>query len=396
MTALQGLRVLDLTRVLAGPYCTQLLADYGADVIKVEQPGQGDSARSWGPPWVGELSAYFLCANRNKRSIALDIKSDQGRALRIELANASDVLIENFKVGTVDRLGIDYATLSQTNPRLVYCSISGYGQSGPSSHLPGYDFMIQAQGGIMSITGEADGEPSKVGVAIVDITTGLFASNAIQAALLERERSGKGQYIDLALLDAQIAWLANVAQNYFATGMPPQRYGNGHANLVPYQCFPTSDGQIAIAIGSDEQYRRFCMAGELPELWQDERFQTNPGRVTYRDELVPRLSAGIRLQTTARWIEICQGVGVPAAPINDVPTALDHPQVQHREMVQQVVHPTVGPMDLLGPVAKLSRTPATIRSAPPLLGEHTADVLAKELGLSEERIAGLRKLGVIQ
>ncbi|MCO5183184.1 MAG: CoA transferase [Anaerolineae bacterium] len=394
MYALNDIRIIDLSRVLAGPYCTQLLADFGADVIKIEQPGSGDGTRQWGPPWIGDQSAYFLSTNRNKRSVTLDLKSPTGRSVLLQLVDSADIVIENFKVGVVDKLGIDYVTLSTRNPRLIYCSISGYGQTGPYRDMPGYDAVIQAQGGLMSITGPADGDPHKVGVAIADITAGLFAANAIMVAIHERIRSGKGQFIDMALFDTQLAWLVNVAHSWFATGSTPQRHGNAHANIVPYQTFATQDGYVTIGIGTDGQYRRFCLAAGHPELWDELRWQTNEGRVRNREVLVPRLEALFRERPTAAWLDLFAAHNIPGGPINDIPTALSDPQAQARGMVQKAQHPTLGSIDLLGPVAKLSRTPAAIRSAPPLLGQHTAEVLG-ELGYSAETIAAWREQGVI-
>lgn len=392
---LDDIRILDLSRVLAGPYCTMVLADYGADVIKVEEPEAGDGTRAWGPPWVGDQSAYFLAANRNKRSITINLKTLEGQQIAHELAAHADVVIENFKVGGAAKLGLDYATLAARNPRLVYCSITGYGQTGPYKDRPGYDFIIQAQGGVMSITGPEQGEPYKVGVAIADITTGLFAATAILAALHERQRSGKGQAIDVALLDAQIAWLANVAQNYLATGEPPARYGNAHPSIVPYESFPTADGYIAIGIGTDAQYRKFCAAVGRLDLAEDVRFATNAARVTHRTALIPHLQAILRTQTTAMWLELFNTLGIPAGPINDVATALEDPQVQARGMVQEIEHPTIGPIKVLGPVAKFGRTPATVRLAPPPLGYHTEEILRDWLGYDAARIAALRQRGVI-
>ncbi len=392
---LADIRILDLSRVLAGPYCTMVLADYGADVIKVEEPGAGDGTRAWGPPWVGDQSAYFLSANRNKRSITVDLKTPEGRQIIHELAAHADVVIENFKVGGAAKLDVDYTTLAAINPRLVYCSITGYGQTGPYKDRPGYDFIIQAQGGVMSITGPEQGEPYKVGVAIADITTGLFAATAILAALHERQHSGKGQAIDVALLDAQIAWLANVAQNYLATGVPPARYGNAHPSIVPYESFPTADGYIAVGIGTDAQYRKFCAAVGRTDLAEDERFATNAARVEHRAALIPSLQALFRTRTTAAWLELFNALGVPAGPINDVAAALEDPQVQARAMVQEIEHPTVGPIRVLGPVAKFGRTPATVRLAPPALGYHTEEILRDLLGYNAEHIATLRQRGVI-
>jgi formyl-CoA transferase len=392
---LADIRILDLSRILAGPYCTMVLADYGADVIKVEEPGSGDGTRAWGPPWVGDQSAYFLAANRNKRSIAVDLKAPEGREIVHALAAQSDVVIENFKVGGAAKLGLDYATLAALNPRLVYCSITGYGQTGPHRDRAGYDFIIQAQGGVMSITGPAQGEPYKVGVAIADITTGLFAATAILAALHERQHSGKGQAIDVALLDSQIAWLANVAQNYLATGEPPARYGNAHPSIVPYESFPTADGYIAIGIGTDAQYRKFCVAVGRLDLAEDVRFATNAARVAHRTALIPHLQAIFRTRTTAMWLELFNALGVPAGPINDVATALEDPQVQARGMVQEIDHPTVGRIKVLGPVAKFGRTPATVRLPPPPLGYHTDEILRQLLDYDAEQIALLRQRRVI-
>ncbi|MCS6827552.1 MAG: CoA transferase [Caldilinea sp.] len=387
--------VLDLSRILAGPYCTMVLADYGADVIKIEEPLTGDGTRAWGPPWVGDQSAYFLAANRNKRSVAVDLKHPEGRRIVHELAKRADVVIENFKVGGAEKLGIDYATLSALNPRLIYCSITGYGQTGPYKDRAGYDFIIQAEGGVMSITGPEEGEPYKVGVAIADITAGLFAATAILTALHERERSGKGQAIDVALLDAQIAWLANVAQNYLATGEPPKRYGNAHPSIVPYETFPTADGRIAVGVGNDVQFRKLCEAAGRPELAEDTRFCTNRARVEHRKTLIPLLQELFRTRTSKEWLSLLTASGVPAGPINDVAAALNDPQVRARGMVQEVDHPTLGRIRLLGPVAKFSRTPAQIRHAPPPLGYHTDEVLRDLLGYSAAQIAALRDLGAI-
>jgi crotonobetainyl-CoA:carnitine CoA-transferase CaiB-like acyl-CoA transferase len=389
MPALSDINILDFTRVLAGPYCTQLLADFGADVIKIEQPGAGDITRQWGPPWVGDEAAYYLGVNRNKRSLTLNLKTEEGKAITRKLAAKADVVMENFLPGTMDKLGLGYADLSAINPGVVYCALTGYGQTGPYKDRPGFDFMIQAQGGIMSITGPADGEPYKVGVAVADITTGLFAANAILAALHHRQKTGQGQFVDVALLDSQVAWLANVAQNYFA-GETPARYGNAHASLVPYQVFATQDGHIAIAVGSDGQYKSLCECAGCMELWHDARFQTNPGRVTNRVELVAKLERVFAKKTTANWMPILLKADVPASPINDVPTILNDPHVLARGMVQEMAHPTLGAVKVLGPVAKLSETPAELRLAPPTLGQDTEAILG-ELGYTEQEIATLRK-----
>lgn len=393
-SALQNIRVLDLSRILAGPYCTMMLADYGAEVLKIEQPGSGDGTRQWGPPWVGDQAAYFLSANRNKKSMTLDLKTEEGLAILKKLAAEADVLIENFKVDTMQRLGLDYETLSQTNPGLIYCSITGYGQNGPYRERPGFDFLIQAQGGVMSITGPAEGEPYKVGVAVVDVTTGLFASNAILVALHHRTQTGRGQYIDVALLDSQVAWLVNVAHNYFATGKTPGRYGNAHASIVPYETFPTADGHIAVGIGSDEQYRRLCRAIGRPDLADDPQYETNADRVTRRVALIGAMQQTFRGETTAVWHDRILAAKIPVSPINDIPTILNDPQIAARQMVQEVEHPTAGTIKLLGPVAKLSETPATIRTAPPLLGADTDEILAR-LGYDAAAIVQLRVDGVV-
>ncbi len=401
--ALAGIRVIDLSRVLAGPYCTMLLADYGADVIKIEQPGQGDPTRQWGPPWFGgELpdgspireSAYYLTANRNKRSLTLDLKSAAGQAIARRLIATADVVVENFVPGALAAYGLDYATLAAAQPDLIYCSITGYGQTGPYRDRPGYDFMIQAEGGIMSITGPVEGEPHKVGVAVVDITAGLYAATAILAALHSRNQDGRGQWIDVALFDAQLGWLANVAENYLVSGDPPARYGNAHPKIVPYESFPTADGMIAVGIGSDEQWRRFCALSGQPELAAESRYATNAGRVGARDELIGRLRRVFAGRASTVWLAELRAARIPAAPINDVPAALGDPQTVAREMVRTVQHPA-GPLRLVGPVARLSETPATVRAAPPLLGEHSEAILGEELGYSPEDINELRQKGII-
>jgi crotonobetainyl-CoA:carnitine CoA-transferase CaiB-like acyl-CoA transferase len=393
--ALAGLRIVDLSRVLAGPYCTMLLADLGADVIKIEHPVGGDDTRQWGPPWLNGQSAYYLSVNRNKRSMTLNLKHPRGQALARQLISRADVLVENFKVGAMEQYGLDYAAVSRENPRLVYCSITGYGQTGPDRDRAGYDFIIQAEGGVMSITGPSEGPAYKVGVAIVDITAGLYASQAILAALHYRERTGRGQYIDVALLDAQVAWLANVAQNYMVSGEPPRRYGNAHPNIVPYETFETADGYLALGVGNDRQYQRLCELAGRPDLWADVRFRTNADRVTHRAELIPLLQEVFRTRPTADWIEALNAAGIPIGPINDVPAVFRHPQVIAREMRQTIEHPLVGTIPQLGPVAKLSETPASIYRPPPLLGEHTRAILRDELDCTEEEIAHLQQEQVI-
>jgi formyl-CoA transferase len=386
-----------------------LLADYGADVIKIEQPGGGDPTRHWGPPWFGSHdlsgfpepeksvireSAYYLSANRNKRGMTLNLKSSAGQSIARRLIASADVVIENFLPGALTEFGLDYASLSAAHPGLIYCSITGYGQTGPYRDRPGYDFMIQAEGGIMSITGPVGGEPHKVGVAIVDISAGLYAATAILAALHHRERTGRGQWIDVALFDAQLGWLANVASNYLVSGEPPARYGNAHPNIVPYETFPTADGHIAVGIGSDEQWRRFCALADRLDLAAEPRYATNAARVAAREDLIGLLRGVFLERPSAAWLAALQSARIPAAPINDVPTALNDPQAIARKMVQTVAHPG-GPLALVGPVAKLSETPAAVRSAPPLLGEHTEVILRDELGLSAADIAELRREGAI-
>lgn len=395
-TALADILILDLSRVLAGPYCTQLLGDFGARVIKVEQPGKGDDTRNWGPPFSehGE-SAYFQSANRNKESITVDLKHSSGQQIIRQLAQQADVLIENFKVDGLQQYGLDYASLCEVNPRLVYCSLTGYGQTGPYRDRAGYDTVIQAQGGVMSITGPETGDPYKLGVAIADITTGLHAAIAILAALHHRQRTGAGQQIDVALFDTQISWLANVAHSYLVSGNAPKRYGNAHAAIVPYQSLRTSDGWIMLAVGNDGQFRTLCRAMDCAELANDERFASNPARVRHRAVLIPLLEERFARCPTEHWLTVLLAEGVPCGPVNDIPTALSDPQAQARGMVQTVEHPLTGAVRLLGPVAKMSVTPPAIQSAPPLLGEHTDKVLGELLNYSDAEIAKLRAIGVI-
>lgn len=371
-----------------------LLADFGADVIKIESL-DGDDTRQWGPPWLDGESAYYLSVNRNKRSLTLDLKHPRGRDVARRLAEKADILVENFKVGGMARFGLDYETLSKTNPGLIYCSITGYGQNGPYRSLAGYDFIIQAEGGLMSITGPVQGPPYKVGVAIVDITAGMYASHAILAALHHREKTGEGQFIDVALFDSQLGWLANVGQNYLVSEKLPQRYGNAHANIVPYEVFQTFDGYLALGIGNDRQYQILCDAANRPDLWNDERFQTNPGRVTHRRELIPLLQAVFLTQTTSEWITSLSKLGIPIGPINDIPSALSHPQATARQMVQEAKRADGSPVKMVGPVAKLSKTPACISAPPPKLGEQTREILEQELELSPDEIEILKQEKVI-
>jgi formyl-CoA transferase len=378
---LEGVRVLDFSRVLAGPYCTMMLGDLGADVIKVESP-EGDDTRRWGPPYQGSESAYYLCCNRNKRGIVLDLGTAVGRETARELGIRSHVVVENFRLGTMEKWGLSYEALSAENPGLVYCSISGYGRTGPDAHLPGYDYVVQGAGGIMSVTGEPDAPPAKVGVAIVDLTAGMFACSAILAALRVRDLTGRGQRIDISLLDSHLAWLANVGSNYLISGEVPARYGNGHANIVPYQTFATSDGWVVLATGNDRQWQRFCLAIERPDLLADPRFATNHARVEHRATLVPILEAIFRTRTTDEWVALCAEADVPAVPVNTVDRALNSPQALARDMVRSVDHPGIGPVRMVASPLKLESTPPTIRRHPPMLGEHTEEVLREVLGAS--------------
>lgn len=395
MSALGGLRVLDFSRVLAGPFCTMLLGDFGAEIVKIEQPDSGDETRQWGPPWAGQTSAYYLSINRNKRSLTLNLKTPKGREIAATLAQHADVLVENFKVGQMADFGLDYATVATDNPRLVYCSITGYGQTGPYAERPGYDYAIQAQSGLMSITGPTDGEPHKVGVAISDVVTGLFAANAIQAALLNRVQSGCGQHIDIALLDSQIAALVNIGSNYLVSGNTPSRLGNAHPNIVPYQTFEAANGVFVLAVGNDRQFVALCDAIQQPELATDPRFRTNPARVQHREALISQLGALFKTKTVDEWIGLFLAVGVPVAPVNDVPTALADPHVSAREIVQTVTLSDGTVFDMVGPAPKLSRTNPTITLPPPLLGEHSADILREWLGYDEVTIRQLREQGVL-
>lgn len=376
---LSGIRVLDMSRVLAGPYCTMMLDDLGADVIKVESP-EGDDTRRWGPPYMGSESAYYLSCNRNKRSIVLDLAMEAAREVALELARRSDVVVENFRIGTMERWGLGYAQLAEVNSGLVYCSISGYGRTGPLANLPGYDSALQGFGGVMSITGEADGPPEKVGVAIVGLTAGMFALSAILAALRVRDLTGIGQSIDLSLLDSHLAWLANVGSNYLVSGDIPTRLGNSHPNIVPYQAFATQDGWIILAVGNDRQWSHLCDALARPDLAIDSRFTTNPARVEHRAELVPIIETAFRKRTTGDWLALLEEIGVPASPVNSVAQALNHPQVAARQMVEEVAHPALGFVKMVSSPLKLSATPPTIRRHPPMLGEHTREIL-EEIGL---------------
>ncbi|OHC68769.1 MAG: CoA-transferase [Rhodocyclales bacterium RIFCSPLOWO2_02_FULL_63_24] len=405
MGALSGLKVLDLSRVLAGPWASQLLGDLGAEVIKVEKPGGGDDTRGWGPPWLADGAgqattdaAYFLCTNRNKRSLTVDITQPAGQAIVRELAAQSDVVLENFKVGGLAAYGLDYASLSALNPKLVYCSITGFGQDGPYAARAGYDFLIQGMGGLMSVTGRADDEqgagPQKVGVALTDILTGLYATVAIQAALAHRAQTGQGQQIDLALLDVQVACLANQAMNYLVSGTAPRRMGNGHPNIVPYQDFPTADGDMILAIGNDGQFARFCEIAGHGEWADDARFATNAARVRHRAALLPLLRQATVMKTTAEWIALLENAAVPCGPINDLAAVFADPQIVHRGLRLDLPHAAGGTAPQVANPIHFSATPIDYRRAPPRLGQDTEAVL-RELGRSEATIAALRAAGIV-
>ena len=393
--ALEGLRVLDLTRILAGPLCTQMLGDMGADVIKVEPPGTGDDTRTWGPPFTAGESAYFLGVNRNKRSLTLNMAVKSGQEILARLVKRSDVLVENFKLGTLEKWGITNDWLEKNAPRVIRCSITGYGSSGPDAALPGYDFILQAESGLMSICGEPDGMPTKYGVAIVDVVTGLYACNAILAALAARERTARGQHVEVCLYDSGIAMLINVASNYLVTGQDARRFGNGHPSIVPYTTYPTADGLIAVAVGNDGQFARFAETAGHAEWARDPRFAKNPDRVTNRETLDGLIAQALKCDQSAAWIEKLRAAGVPCGPINSVAEALTDPHTLARDMVRTVKHPTVGDLKMVGIPFRFSGTPAMIRRAPPLLGQHTEEVLGAELGLSAERIAQLRAEKVV-
>ena len=398
--ALAGVKVVDLSRILAGPWATQMLADFGAEVIKIERPGQGDDTRTWGPPFFtqsnGEpVAAYFHSANRGKRSLAVDITQAEGQQLIYDLVREADVLVENFKVGGLKKYGLDYTSLQAINPGLVYCSITGFGQDGPYKDRPGYDFMIQAMGGLMSITGEPDGTPMKVGVALADILTGLYAANAIQAALHYRQRTGHGQHIDLALLDVQVACLANQGMNYLSSGKVPERLGNAHPNIVPYQAFATEDGFVILAVGNDTQFQRFCELAGCPELAQDERYASNQNRVRHRDSLVPMVEARMRERSSDWWLTELAAAKVPCGPINTLDQVFADAQVQHRGMQLALHDAAQGEIPSIANPIKFSASPVQYDRPGPVLGGDTRTVLQQELGLSDEQLAGLVERGVI-
>ena len=409
-SALDGVRVLDLSRVLAGPWCTQTLADLGAEVIKIERPASpghpgGDDTRGWGPPFLKDRNgrdttdaAYFLGANRNKRSVAVDIAQPEGQALILQLAARSDVVIENFKVGDMARYGLDAASLRRLHPRLVYCSITGFGQTGPYRERAGYDYAVQGMGGLMSITGERDdrpgGGPQKVGVAVADLFTGMYATVAILAALRHRDATGEGQVIDMALLDTQVAMLANLGANYMVTRQAPRRAGNAHQNIVPYQVFEVADGHLILAVGNDGQFARFCAVAGCADLPQDPRFASNANRVRHRDTLVPLLAERLKLRSRNDWLSALEAAKVPCGPINDLADVFADPQVQERGMSVAVTHPHTDTLQLVASPMKLSVTPVQLRRPPPLLGQHTDEVL-DELGVDAAQRQQLRDRGVI-
>ncbi|MDX1513472.1 MAG: CaiB/BaiF CoA-transferase family protein [Gammaproteobacteria bacterium] len=401
---LDGVRVLDLSRVLAGPMCAQLLGDLGADVIKVERPGGGDDTRQWGPPFLKDAagnetreSAYYLCANRNKRSVAVDMSRPEGQKLIRELAARSDVVIENFKTGGLKKYGLDHESLRAEYPRLVYCSITGFGQTGPYAERPGYDLLIQAMGGVMSITGPADREPTKVGVAISDIMAGMYAGLAILAALRARNATGIGQHLDLALLDCQVAWLANQGQRYLLSGEVAQRRGNAHPDVVPYQVFATADGHVIIGVGNDQQFLRLCEFAGREDLGRDPRFATNDARVRNRDALIPVIEELVAARPTAEWLDGLAARKVPCGPVNTIDQVFADPQVRSRQMTADLPHPLAGEglVRLIANPMRFSATPVTYRRAPPVQGQHTAEVLAELLGMSEEEVDRLAADGVV-
>ncbi|SPX81061.1 CaiB/BaiF CoA transferase family protein [Moraxella ovis] len=405
MHALQGIKVLDLSRVLAGPWCSQILADLGADVIKVERPCYGDDTRTWGPPWMPDNqgnqtreSGYFQCTNRNKRSIAIDITHPQGQALIHDIVNDVDVVIENHKVDSLKKYSLDYDSLRQINPRLVYCSITGFGQDGPRADEPGYDFIIQGMSGLMSVTGESDdvagGGPQKVGVALVDIQTGLYATIAIQAALLARTHTQQGQHIDISLLDVQVATLANQGMNYLSSGNVPKRMGNKHPNIVPYQTFKAKDKSFIIACGNDKQFVDLCLAVGLPELVSADKYLKNQDRVKHRDELIEQLSAHFLTQNAEHWVDRIHAAKVPVGLINNIEEALNEPQIHHRGMVVNIPHNLNKDFKVIGSPVRLSGTPVTYRLAPPQLGEHTFEVLASFC--DQDQLHSLQEQGIIE
>lgn len=393
---LEGIRVLDLSRVLTGPFCSMVLADLGAEVIKVEKPESGDDTRSWGPPFIKGESAYFLCINRNKKSITLNLKKERGREILCKLAKKCDILLENFSPGVTKRLGVDYETIYRINPRIIYCSISGFGQTGPYRYRPAYDIVVQGMGGLIGITGESDRPPVRIGVALTDIGAGMYAAIAILSALIAREKTGKGQWIDVSLLDGTISWMTYMAANYFATGKVPKRMGSAHPNIVPYQCFETSDGKyITLAVGNDRIWKNFCKALGLENLAEDQKFATNPRRVENRNELIHKLVKTFLTKTRDEWLKILIDKEVPCGPVYTMDEIFLDPQVLHRNMLVEIEHQKAGKIKQIGIPIKFSETPGRIRTPPPSLGQHNNEILRSLLKYSENEINQLEKEGVI-
>ena len=405
-SSLSHIRVLDLSRVLAGPWCSQHLADLGAEVIKIERPGTGDETRAWGPPYLKDAdgndtteAAYYLSCNRGKKSLTLDISTKEGQDIVRKLAAKSDVVLENYKVGQLKKYGLGYDDLNAINPKIVYCSITGFGQTGPWSHRPGYDFIIQGLGGLMSITGERDdlpgGGPQKVGVAVTDLMTGMYATIAILAALTHRERSGAGQYIDMALLDVSVAMLANMNMNYLTSGQVPKRWGNAHPNVIPYQVFACSDGHIIVAVGNDSQFRKFCEALGVSDLGSDERFATNSNRIRHRTALIPLLEPLVKLRTRDEWVNALEAAGVPCGPINNIDQVFENPQVKARGIKVDIPHPLAGSVPQVASPMRFSETPIEYHAAPPTLGQHNDYVLRELLGMRADEIDLLQRKNIL-